>query len=379
MQEPQRDTLVSVIVPIYNAQKWLRRCLDSIVCQTFNGFELILVDDGSIDNSLEICNSYAQNDSRIKVISKSNGGVSSARNVGIESAYSKWITFIDADDWVERDYLDALVSVADANNSDFVCANSICHFNGGESSFEGFKDTNLPLHDIQSEFAKWLNHPLLKVCHGQLYNAKLLKIHNIRFNEKIRLSEDSLFVLDYLAIARIISLCSKRVYHYDIPAYLTFKYKLSLKEAEYKAYKIDQALVVLSKKYELSLSERSEQTWRNSLSCVDLSTLFSDDIREAYKDLYTTHCKGGSYISDEKCNVVLRLYNYLIYVSTVDPLILKKGLLFALSEVGCKSYISTCEHSKFSRILSIVSKLGNRTIMLCFIKILRQIYKSKIK
>ena len=380
MQEHQKKSLISVIVPIYNAQKWLRRCLDSIACQTFQDFELILVDDGSIDNSLEICNSYAQNDFRIKVISKSNGGVSSARNVGIESACSKWITFIDADDWVERDYLDALVSVANANNSDFVCANSICHFNGSSGySFEEFKDTCFTVLNVQPEFAKWLSHPLLKVCHGQLYDAKLLKIHSIRFNEKIRLSEDSLFVLEYLAVAKNISFCSKRVYHYDMPAYLTLKYKLSLDEAEYKASKIDRALTVLSQKYGLDLSERSEQVWRKSLSCVDLSILFYDDIREVYKKIYITHCKGGSYISDDLCNVVLRLYNYLIYSSTVEPSILKKGLLFALSEVGRESYISAKSHSKFSRILSVVSKFGNRTIMLCFIGILRQIYKSKTK
>ena len=92
---------VSVIVPIYNAEKYLNKCLESIIGQTYKNLEIILVDDGSSDNSPIICDAWAQIDSRIRVIHKKNGGVSSARNAGIDLAQGDYIGFVDADDWIE--------------------------------------------------------------------------------------------------------------------------------------------------------------------------------------------------------------------------------------------------------------------------------------
>lgn len=110
---------ISVIVPVYNVEKYLARCISSILAQTFTDFELILVDDGSPDNCGEICDKYAQLDSRIIIIHQHNGGLSSARNVGLElSLYNKnseWITFIDSDDWIHKEYLTALFRAAVEN------------------------------------------------------------------------------------------------------------------------------------------------------------------------------------------------------------------------------------------------------------------------
>ena len=96
---------VSAIVPVYNVEKYIYRCVDSILNQTFSDFELILVDDGSPDNCPQICDEYAKKDSRIKVIHKENGGLSSARNAGLDIASGEWISFIDSDDWIHKDYL----------------------------------------------------------------------------------------------------------------------------------------------------------------------------------------------------------------------------------------------------------------------------------
>ncbi len=97
--------LISVIVPVYNAEKTLRRCVDSILSQTFTEFELLLINDGSKDNSGVICDEYARKDSRIRVFHKENGGVSSARNVGLDNLRGEWVTFVDSDDYVENKYL----------------------------------------------------------------------------------------------------------------------------------------------------------------------------------------------------------------------------------------------------------------------------------
>lgn len=112
--------LISVIVPVYKVEKYLHRCVDSILAQTFANFELILVDDGSPDNCGTICDEYAKLDKRIHVIHQENGGLSSARNTGIDWAFensdSKWLTFIDSDDWVHPQYLEVLLNSAEKNN-----------------------------------------------------------------------------------------------------------------------------------------------------------------------------------------------------------------------------------------------------------------------
>ena len=108
---------VSVIVPVYKVEAYLHRCVDSVLNQSFSDFELILVDDGSPDNCGAICDEYAQKDSRVHVIHKTNGGLSDARNAGIDWAFansdSQWLTFIDSDDWVHRDYLKLLLGAAE--------------------------------------------------------------------------------------------------------------------------------------------------------------------------------------------------------------------------------------------------------------------------
>ena len=105
--------MISIIVPVYNVEKYIYRCVDSILSQSFTDFELILVDDGSPDDCGKICDDYAKKDNRISVIHKENGGLSSARNAGLDWVFanskSEYVTFIDSDDWVDTDYLRALL------------------------------------------------------------------------------------------------------------------------------------------------------------------------------------------------------------------------------------------------------------------------------
>ena len=110
--------MISVIVPVYNTEKYLDRCIQSILAQTYTDFELLLIDDGSTDLSGEICDKYAEQDSRVKVFHKENGGVSSARNLGLDKANGDWVTFVDADDWVTTLYLNNLSD--NTNSADFV-------------------------------------------------------------------------------------------------------------------------------------------------------------------------------------------------------------------------------------------------------------------
>ena len=124
--------LVSIIVPVYNVQDKIKRCIDSVLAQTYPYFELILVDDGSSDDSLSVCRKAAQIDERIIVVSKSNGGVSSARNAGLDRASGKYVMFFDSDDWVDTDILENMVSIQNQNESGLtICGLSMHNGNGG--------------------------------------------------------------------------------------------------------------------------------------------------------------------------------------------------------------------------------------------------------
>ena len=132
--------VISIIVPVYNVEKYLSRCVDSILAQTFRDFELILVDDGSTDNSAEICNKYAAKDSRIKVIHKENGGQSSARNNGLEIAIGKYIGFVDSDDWISTDCFEYLYTLIEKFNADAVSADFVFAYENKPVAFQ--KDKN---------------------------------------------------------------------------------------------------------------------------------------------------------------------------------------------------------------------------------------------
>ena len=101
-QSLKTSPTISVIIPVYNTEMYLRRCIDSVLAQTYQDFELLLIDDGSKDSSGAICDEYAAKDARVRVFHKENGGVSSARNLGLDNARGEWVTFVDSDDYIEK-------------------------------------------------------------------------------------------------------------------------------------------------------------------------------------------------------------------------------------------------------------------------------------
>ena len=185
--------LISVIIPIYNVDKYLSRCIDSVINQTYKNLEIILVDDGSTDNSGKICDEYALKDTRIKVIHKQNGGVSSARNVGLDIAKGEYIGFIDSDDYIESDMYEFLYDLLIKNNTEISCCNKF-DFNSITNKYlpdkcfpkEGILSLNEVLQDIGGGF-----HIVTKIFNKNLIN-------NIRFNEKFAIGEDLLFCFKVL-------------------------------------------------------------------------------------------------------------------------------------------------------------------------------------
>lgn len=144
-----REPLISVIVPVYNVEKYLPKCIESICGQTFHNLEIILVDDGSTDDSGKICDSYKEKDARICVVHKKNGGLSDARNVGIDKCNGEYIAFIDSDDYVMRDYFEYLYALVERYDSDISICNCSYVYDGAESVDKNFKplEMNMKSHE----------------------------------------------------------------------------------------------------------------------------------------------------------------------------------------------------------------------------------------
>lgn len=206
------NELISVILPIYNVSEYLERAINSVITQTYKNIEIILVDDGSTDDSGIICDRFADTDSRIKVIHKQNGGLSSARNAGIEIALGEYLTFIDSDDYVDEDYVEYLYKlVCEYNVPMSICSHTVVYENGtvlkketGERQcLDAHKVLERILYDEDIDLSAW----------AKMYHKSLFK--NIRFKEG-RLFEDAATTYKFVYESQRIALGSESKLYYMI-------------------------------------------------------------------------------------------------------------------------------------------------------------------
>ena len=193
--------LISIIVPIYNCEKYLKKCISSLINQTYTNIEIILINDGSKDKSREICEKFAEMDNRIKVINIKNGGVSNARNIGIASARGKYLGFIDADDWIERDMYEKMYTNMIENNANF----SICEKIREEENEINNNIYMMPDNIKVLKKGEAINKSFdnCDKCYGgyvfnKLFNRDFIIKEKIKFDTGISISEDSLFILEYM-------------------------------------------------------------------------------------------------------------------------------------------------------------------------------------
>lgn len=217
---------VSIIVPVYKAEKYLRQCVDSILSQTFTDWECILVDDGSPDGSGAICDEYAAKDTRIQVIHKENGGVSSARNTGLSTAQGKFIYFIDSDDHVEHDALELSLSKAQQSDADLIVHGLVNDYIYNHSS-SAVKYVTLPEKDYSTILEMADRWGLLKGPVNKLFKNSIIKDNALRFDETISYGEDTKFTFEYLAHCHSIAFIPKHFYHY------CFRNRVSLTSKDY--------------------------------------------------------------------------------------------------------------------------------------------------
>lgn len=206
--------LITVIVPVYNVEDYLEKCLNSIITQTYKNLDILLINDGSTDNSGVICDKYSLIDNRIRVFHQDNRGVSEARNLGLNNSYGEYIGFVDPDDWIEPEMYEVLLNKLLINNSEIsICGHTIYHSNDAfdvrtNSLLEGIiykKEALTYLLDINLyEGYLW----------NKLFSAKLINKFNLRFNKNLAICEDLLFVACYMLNLEYIYYIPKPLYNY---------------------------------------------------------------------------------------------------------------------------------------------------------------------
>ena len=218
---------ISVIIPVYNAEKYIKTTLDSILNQTFKDIEIILVNDGSLDESLNICKRYQENDRRIIVLDKKNEGVSIARNTGIEASSGEYILFIDADDWIEPDMCEVLYNEITKYNGDICFCNHIKEFdNKSEKIAFNAKNKIVESNHIKKDIILELieeedinlkhNRESFRSPWGKLFKSSIIKDNKIKFNKDLVIGEDFIFDIEYLINAKKVVMEDKFLYHYRI-------------------------------------------------------------------------------------------------------------------------------------------------------------------
>ena len=193
--------ILSIIIPVYNAEKYLHRCMGSILSQSFREYEVLLVNDGSTDTSGAICDEFAVRDERVRVFHKPNGGVSSARNMGLEHAKGEYIYFVDADDEVLPDGLKRLISAA-TEEVDMVMCNFIKRNEAGDSLWETSYGGDKALSREESILCNYGASHIMDGTWGWmwtwLFKRCIIENNHLRFDEQIAFNEDALFVVQYL-------------------------------------------------------------------------------------------------------------------------------------------------------------------------------------
>lgn len=239
---------VSIIIPVYNVEKYLNKCVQSARNQTQNDIEIILVDDESPDNCPQMCDKYAKTDSRIKVVHKKNGGLGFARNSGLEVATGEYVTFLDSDDFVDLYTYEHLYNLAVKNNLDAVYYKFKRFVNENEvkqvdicneiRKFENEDVKELMLDIIASEPSAKVDHKIQCSSCTAMYRMNIIKDNNVRFHsERELISEDMIFNLDFLKFASCVAFYNGAHYHYRVtPTSLTSTIRTDRIEKNLKLY-----------------------------------------------------------------------------------------------------------------------------------------------
>lgn len=268
----KQEILFSIIIPIYNVEKYLEECLQSVIYQTYTNFEVILINDGSTDKSKEICEKIILKDSRFKLINIENKGVSNARNLGIEKSIGEYLLFIDSDDYIENNTLDKINKVIAEYNIDYIIyginkiinnKNIINKLSKKDEFYKSKKEIKeiLPLL-INQEI---INSPI------KVYKSKLIKENNLRFDTYLSIGEDYLFNIEYLDKIENLYYLSDILYKYIIRNENSLTQRFNINKYDELMYLNKKVYEIMSNSYYLSekvISALSYIKLKNIYSCI---------------------------------------------------------------------------------------------------------------
>lgn len=334
--------LVSVIVPVYNVENYLNECVDSILQQSYDNLEVILVDDGSQDNCPKICEEYAKHDIRVKVVHKKNEGLGLARNSGLDIASGYFVTFVDSDDTLPKKAIEILVKNLIENNAQF-CKGEYQRFNGNRFIKGKAIASGVFINDAIEEgiIARMLGSSPEKSdsiemsVWATIYDRKIIDDNNLRFeSERVWISEDLMFNLPYLKLCNKAVLVSELVYNYRItPGSLTNKYPIEKfhKLNEYY-HELTRRYPAITQKYEYRITRRLLVSAR---SCIRNQFLNNDNNRQSRRqnireicNIFETEKRFDSYpinLLPIKQQIFTRLLKYK--ASTILYLLAKAKLV----------------------------------------------------
>lgn len=286
---------VSIIVPVYKAEAYLHRCVDSILAQTFTDFELLLIDDGSPDKSGEICDVYAQKDNRVRVIHKENGGVSSARNIGLNNACGDWTTFVDSDDFLDISSLEIMYELTNRYDSDLYCFKYRItnEYNIGTNKQE-YQNSTICNMSKDSMIKKILTYQTNCGPCAKLFKTEKLK--NYSFDETLRIGEDLLLNLSY------ISDLQKSIIYSETSVYNYFMNTQSVMHSK----NLTGEYAMLSEKVARFFA--SDAIYAKHINIFKMINLFQS---------YATRCKCPSYTDTE----LMRSWNNEVLTQDINPIL----------------------------------------------------------
>lgn len=309
---------ISVIVPVYNAEKYLHRCIDSILAQTFSDFELLLIDDGSKDNSGRICDKYAAKDNRIRVFHKENGGVSSARNLGLNNAKGKWITFVDADDYVKSEYLSNLLDHTHIG-ADLIFSYAEFHYANGEIQKEYYPKQIITNENFHLAFTEhelnWHTSPWSKLFKSELCSK-------LRFTEGMPIGEDLVFLYTYILKCNKIFFSSDTDYCYTVDAQASLTKKSHNVQIEYFVY--TQVITTLQKLI-------TEKNITNSIAINKTNWIISSYTRRVLNSLYISKLSRKERLAN------IATLNISIYIKHIGKTSLYESIYIHLLKFKCYS------------------------------------------
>lgn len=355
MTNKENGPLVSVIVPVYRAEKYINQCVDSLLGQSYRNIEVILVDDGSPDRSGAICDEYAVRDSRVKVIHQPNGGVSVARNAGLDVAKGDCVAFVDSDDYVSKEYLEAFIPHI---SSDLVV--------GGFNTFPESKQFRLKQASYKADNMKdFVEEHLSRLYYttpwGKIYKRAIIEENNLRFNVRFRFAEDCLFNLSYLLYCNTVLLIPQSGYYYFGEFEQTSeKYSLSISEIKATVASLCEKYDALRKKFHLAPGYDSIR-WKTILLCYPLKKIYEDLNDDEYFGIYRSIKKNATrdtLYSDYICSPIFRTIFYIKQLFVKQEYARAKSLMRDFNLLYGKKRIPCTPLDKVSHIayIAIVNK-----------------------